>query len=134
LLVADLVMADSDLSSPLTLAPGRYAGSWQEADSEPHGPGAHVTLSFTDLNGSPITSVTAGDEFQVQIYLQDIRSIEQAIAGVVSAYLDLEFDPSQLEVTRPIEFGDAYQLLPDGGTITDGEITDINAATNFIDY
>ncbi|MBC8352007.1 MAG: tandem-95 repeat protein [Planctomycetes bacterium] len=54
----------------------------------------NLRLETTDLNGNPISTITAGSEFKVRAYVQDIRNPapDPARAGVFAIYFDLLYD------------------------------------------
>lgn len=51
-----------------------------------------VRLETTDTNGSPITSVPKGGQFQLRAYIKDVRTAPPADAGVFASYFDLLYD------------------------------------------
>jgi hypothetical protein len=73
-----------------------------------------IRLETVDLDGAPISTVVAGDEFVIQAYIQDLRG-EDVNGGVYAAYFDLLYEhsgvrPSQRESSAlAVEFGDDYQ-------------------------
>ena len=65
------------------------------------GPAAAIRLAAVDMTGQPITSIGVGQSFQVQEYVTDTSAIPQ---GVVAAYNDLIFNPSQVQPTGTAVF------------------------------
>ena len=64
---------------------------------------ADDTVSFrmelTDLNGSPITGIAVGQQFNLNIYVDDLRTAA-AQPGVFSAYLDILYKAGLVSVVR----------------------------------
>ena len=61
----------------------------------------NLRLETTDVNGNPISTITAGSEFKVRAYVQDIRTSppDPARTGVFAIYFDLLYD-SGLVITK----------------------------------
>ncbi|OYW12972.1 MAG: hypothetical protein B7Z55_17635, partial [Planctomycetales bacterium 12-60-4] len=72
-------------------------------------PRVGMTLQVVDINGAPITTIAAGQNFKVQIFVQDLRTGSDA-KGVFSAFADLLFDSNVIEpiATSPISHGTNY--------------------------
>ena len=89
-------------------------------------PRVGMTLQVVDTNGAPITSIAAGQNFKVQIFVQDLRS-GTAAKGVFSAFADLLFDSNVIEpiAASPISHGPNYTLAATGDTITSGVIDEV---------
>jgi hypothetical protein len=71
---------------------------------------AFVLLKAVDAEGNPVASTAKGDEFWVEVQVQDGRTNPQ---GVFSAYLDIDFDMDSFEIVGDAEpLGDfTYGLL-----------------------
>jgi Fungalysin metallopeptidase (M36)/GEVED domain/Dockerin type I domain/Fungalysin/Thermolysin Propeptide Motif/Bacterial Ig domain len=104
---------------------------------------AELDVTYTDLQGNPITVVDVGDEFLVKITSQDLRVGGDATnRGVESAYLDLLFnrniiapvpDPDATRPMQAITFSPQYTIFPNGqngvnNAPTAGEINEAGAA------
>jgi hypothetical protein len=63
-------------------------------------PSASIGLKAYDAENKPVTSTAKGDEFWVEVTLQDDRPSGQ---GVYSAYVDLAFDTNSFEVVGESE-------------------------------
>lgn len=58
-----------------------------------------LSFRFTDLAGTPITAVAQGQQFKVEVYVDDLRTPNGFQPGVSSAYLDLLYNAG---LTRPV--------------------------------
>lgn len=89
-------------------------------------PRVGMTLQAVDTNGAPITTISAGQNFKVQIFVQDLRSGTSA-KGLFSAFADLLFDSNIIEpiATNPISHGTNYTTAPTGDTLTAGVIDEV---------
>lgn len=61
-------------------------------------PAAEIIVEFTDDGGIVVDSVETGHPFQIRIYGEDLRGAP-GTSGVVSAFVDLLYDQSLIEVT-----------------------------------
>jgi hypothetical protein len=59
------------------------------------------SFDFTDLNGSPISSVELGSFFLVALYTEDLSPIPN---GVYSAYIDMVYDPNMMRLVNGPSF------------------------------
>jgi hypothetical protein len=94
-----------------------------------------VQLLPFDLQGNALTSLSIGQEFNLRVVVTDLRTGGDAEGdGVFSAYLDLEYDPSRIElvgatpVTLSTEFRNG-QRLPD--VSVPGILDEFGAFSNF---
>ncbi len=89
-----------------------------------------ATLQVVDLNGSPITTIAQGQNFKVQVFVQDLRASDAA-KGVFSAFVDLLFDSNIIEpiATNPISHGTQYTTAPTGDVLTAGVINELGGLT-----
>ncbi len=97
-----------------------------------------LPLRVTDLNGSPITSIAVGGQFQLRGYVQDLRTAGVNL-GVFAAYADVLINGSSLvsTISAPVSstnplgfqatFGPNYQRVVDGDNATRGLINEIGA-------
>ena len=92
-------------------------------------PGDVVTfqLTTTDLEGNPVTAVDVGDEFILQVTVQDTQADSTLDLGVFSPYLDIEFDASLSSVVGELEFSSTYNNARQGSTATPGLIDEAGA-------
>ena len=58
-----------------------------------------LRLEAENLLGQPITTVPVGSDFQLAVFVQDIRTPPNSLPGVFSAYLNVAFDPSLASIT-----------------------------------
>lgn len=90
-----------------------------------------IRLAATDLSGSPIDSVTAGDEFLLQAFVQDMRG-DASDRGVFAAYLDVLYEYQHIrpvfDASRPrVEFDGPYVNGISGSSLVPGLLDDIGA-------
>lgn len=87
-----------------------------------------IRLVATDLAGSPITQISATDEFLINAYVEDLRAGED-LHGVFQAYLDITYDKNLIATsgTDPITFGTAFPNAR-SGSLTAGVMDEIGAA------
>ncbi len=82
-------------------------------------PRVRMSLQVVNANGTPLTTVAAGQEFKVQILVQDLREGDAA-KGVFAAFADLLFDSNIIEpiANNPISHGSDYTVAPTGDVAT----------------
>ncbi len=87
-----------------------------------------VTIRLVDLNNAPITSVTIGQVFKVQLVARDLRT--SGNDGVFAAYTDLNYNSVvvALEGSSPITRLNGFDVSPDGNTSTLGLINEVGGA------
>ena len=78
---------------------------------------ASISLKAYDADNNPITSTAKGDEFWVEVTLQDERSNGQ---GVYSAYVDLGFDTNSFEIVGNSEALGGFTNKLTGQKTSDG--------------
>lgn len=90
-------------------------------------PVVNFALVFTDENGDPIETVNVGDNFELRVFVQDVRPADPL--GVFSAYMDVFYSGSANPmITGPIDFNeDVYASTQSGDTSTDGLIDELGA-------
>jgi hypothetical protein len=82
----------------------------------------------TTPDGTPVTTVTEGDDFLLSVYVQDQRDVPE---GVFAGYLDIGLDSTLVSRNGTIVFGENY---PNGHTfdVTDPDlINEIGAFAGF---
>jgi len=100
--------------------------------SELEGTVVRVRLAVTDLAGNPLTSLSAGQDFLLQGFVQDTRNL--ADGGVFSAYFDVTFDSSLASVVPgTLTHVAPYTFLTSGDTNTAGLINEVGGATTSLD-
>lgn len=77
---------------------------------------ARIEASATREDGTPISSIRKGDEFWVDIGVQDTRKTAE---GVFSAYFDVRFDRQAFDVLE-IEPANRYRVLFLGSVVEEG--------------
>lgn len=80
------------------------------------------TTSFADPEGTTITSVTAGENFQLVISVQDIRD---AAAGVFSAYVDINYPAALVSVDGTFTHSTTYAAGSSGSTSVPGLLDEV---------
>ena len=114
----DDIIEEGETSSP---APGSAAGFEMDADVET---GA-VSLAAVDMQGNPISSVEVGQQFQVQVSVQDTSADPH---GVFSSFVRMSFDAQMADLTGPVAFPSTFVLkkgiTSEPGVVTAGAILD----------
>jgi large repetitive protein len=87
-----------------------------------------MTVTLTKPDGSPLTQLTANEEFVLHVFAEDVRTPAR---GVFSAYLDVIFDSTKATVTGPIQFDPFYSAGRQGSTATAGLIDEAGAFAGF---
>lgn len=64
-----------------------------------------IRLEVTDVTGNAVTDIELGEQFFVNVYVEDLRANPE---GVFGAYLDVEFDSRLVKVAGDIENSDDY--------------------------
>ncbi len=88
-----------------------------------------------DLQGNALTSLSIGQEFNLRVVVTDLRNTGDPEGdGVFSAYLDLEYDPSLIELvgTTPVTLSNDFrngQRQPDASV--PGLLDEFGAFSNF---
>ena len=86
---------------------------------------AAYIFNVTDLNGNPLGLVEVGQQFQVQVLVQDLT---QAELGVFSAYLDVLYDQTLVSIQGEIDFNDSvYPSAQKGDTSVPGIVDELGA-------
>ncbi len=87
---------------------------------------ARMTIQVVNTNGAPITTIAAGQDFKVQVWVQDLRAAAAA-KGVFSAFTDILFDSNIIEPisVNPISHGTNYTTATTGNASTAGVIDEL---------
>jgi hypothetical protein len=87
---------------------------------------ARFRVETTDLQGTPLTTVSAGESFQLRVYTEDLRDEP---TGVFSPYLDVTYDDSLVTVVGDIEFGPSigFPTAEPGTLNTPGVVDEVGA-------
>jgi cyclophilin family peptidyl-prolyl cis-trans isomerase len=86
-----------------------------------------VRLVVADAQGSPLTAVAAGQAFQLQVFVEDLRDDSDDLRGVFAAYVDVNYPASLVEVTGAINYSTNFPNAHFGTTTTAGLINDAGA-------
>lgn len=73
------------------------------AVSAPHAiaaPMARIDAFPTDLTGSPIDKISKGEDFLLNVVVQDIRENTTDYSGILAAYLNIAFEPQLIEIAN----------------------------------
>lgn len=81
---------------------------------------AEFQFLATDSQQNSITEVSVGEEFSLDVYVQDLRGLDDG--GVFAAYLDIDFDTDMVELNGAIEYGEVYQDALSGELAPSGMI------------
>ncbi len=84
-----------------------------------------VRLQIANSAGQPINTVNSGDNFFLQLFVEDWHPNPQ---GVVQAFVDLEYDETLVEITGDIDFAAAFLNNQSGDTSVDGIVDELGAA------
>lgn len=75
-----------------------------------------MELVPTDMDGNPISTISTGEDFLLNVVVQDIRDSDPPLDGVFGAYLDIQFDanvasfPADVPPIWPPTFGNGKGL------------------------
>lgn len=88
---------------------------------------AQLKLRTTDTSGNTITTISAGQDFQLRGFVKDVRNTPQ---GVFAAYLDVNYPESLLSVTGEIVHGENYPNGKSGDITVAGIIDEVGSTGN----
>jgi len=83
-----------------------------------------LKATATSLTGGPLPTITPGDEFLLKVDMKDLRSTPK---GVFASWVDVEYDPSDMGVSGPIEFGPRALNQQTGSVSTPGLMDEVGA-------
>lgn len=86
-----------------------------------------VELHVLDDNGKPVSEIAVGDEFTIQLTVDDLR---EPGSGVFSAYVDVTYASDLAEPTGPISFGSDYPNAREGSLAAPGLIDEAGAVAD----
>ena len=92
-------------------------------------PHVQFRLETTDLAGTPVTSVQLGQQFQLHVYVADVRPVP---TGVFAGYLDVSYDPQLVSLASGPHFTQVYPNVLSGDTSTPGLIDEVGGAAGSI--
>ncbi len=81
-------------------------------------------LKVVNANGDPIQAIAAGQSFQLQVLVEDIR--DEAL-GVFAAYVDATYDVARVQLNGTITYGSSFPNVRLGSTTTAGLIDEAGA-------
>ncbi len=102
-------------------------------------------LVVTDLNGTPIDTVTQGQQFQLRAFVKDLRTTSPTAGrdtrGVFAAYQDVLYNRNLVSAVTSstnvpnlgftVQFGALYNRVREGDVRTPGLINEIGAVATF---
>jgi len=91
-------------------------------------------VSFTNLSGTPISSVEVGQDFVVVVTVEDTRTTgapPDSDRGAFAAYLDLLYPGTLVQIQPPLRFNGDYTDTPEGSTSVPGIIDEAGAFRSF---
>lgn len=100
-----------------------------------------LNLTVTDLNGTPIDEIIAGNNFKVRGTIRDLNARGSADPGVFAAFQDILYSSSfvtpvkvAVSASKPlgfdVTFGANYPNQPTGDILTPGLINEIGSVQN----
>jgi hypothetical protein len=91
-------------------------------------PAVRIRFEVTDLEGRPLAQIQPGNEFLVNIFVEDLRPQPQ---GVFAAYLDMSYDKELVSVVgteaSDLRFGTSYPNGKSGVVRAPGELDEVGA-------
>lgn len=87
-----------------------------------------LRLEISDTQGTPISVTKVGDDFVLNVYVQDQRTLGR---GVFAAFMDILYDPQLVAVSGAITYGSEYSNAPQGDSSTPGLIDEVGAIAGF---
>lgn len=85
-----------------------------------------IRLEAASTDGTPIDSISVGQSFNLNAYVEDIRQTPQ---GVFAAYLDVIYDSSLASVNGTIKHATVFSNGRSGNAATPGLIDEVGAFT-----
>jgi hypothetical protein len=94
-----------------------------------HGAMVRISVTTTDLAGEPVDSVASGDEFLINVTVQDIRRNDPQGGGVFGAALDLFFNEPMVTIDQNarLNWGLDFVSGRDPGEKSPGKLEGITA-------
>ncbi len=89
---------------------------------------AEVRLEVASTDGTPVSTLTAGQAFVVNVYVEDLRDVPE---GVFASYFDLQYDSSLVSVNGEIEYGSEFPNGHRADATTVGSVVDVGAFAGF---
>lgn len=88
-------------------------------------------LETTDTNGTPVDSITVGEEFLLKTYTQHVGGFESATnSGVFAGCLDISYDASLASVAGSSEDGPMYSNVRSGDLSVPGLMDNIGRVSS----
>jgi hypothetical protein len=92
-----------------------------------------LTVQPTDLNGNPILSINPGQNFQLRVFVQDLRASDgntnplDDLRGVFAAYTDLLYSSSLVSISGQLGYVDPFDSGKSGDIATLGLVNELGA-------
>ncbi len=87
-----------------------------------------VRLEVAATDGTAVSELTAGQEFVVNVYVEDLRDAPE---GVFASYFDLLYDSSLVSVNGEIEYGSDFPNGHRADATTVGSVVDVGGFAGF---
>ncbi len=88
-----------------------------------------LRLDTTDINGTPLSTISSGSEFLLSVYARDTRPNAK---GVFAAYVDVTYNPALVSVADPnLVYSLPYENGKSGGLTQPGLIDEAGAFAGF---
>ncbi|MGD9719730.1 MAG: hypothetical protein AB7O59_00755 [Pirellulales bacterium] len=90
---------------------------------------ARVTVITTDLGGTPISTIDVGEDFLLQVFVQDIRNPPAVAGGIAAGYLNVDYDGVLVSISpsAPIEYDPFFTAWQTGNLDEPGRIVGAGA-------
>ncbi len=89
---------------------------------------AAVNLKITDTSGNVITSAAPGSQFDVEVDVNDLRTVSDG--GIFAAYLNLNWNSAAASQDGAIQFGSNFTNVENSGTQSAGSIANLGATSS----
>ncbi len=84
-----------------------------------------IRLAVTNSEGTPLTTLDVGQQFQLRGFVKDLTT--RTDAGVFAAYMDVNYDSTKVSVNGNITYSPTYSNGKAGNTATAGLIDEVGA-------
>ena len=93
-------------------------------------PQLNFRLEVRNLSNQPITSLTVGQDFQLAVFVQDVRTPTPTPAGVFASYLNVSYDTALASISPSATFtyDPFFSITQTGSVSTPGQIVGAGAS------
>jgi hypothetical protein len=99
-----------------------------ELPTDVDGPLVRFDLKLTDAAGAPVATLVAGQEFVLEVFVEDLRG--ENAGGVFAGFLDIEWDSSLAVAAGPIRHTAAFANYNVGELGTPGLVDEAGAVSS----